>query len=1692
MINSQDRRSPQPRNNLTVSRVDTVIDRWQAELLDLSKGNRLLHSKPGRGSLSLIYPRTDLLFHGLVNQGQSFTFYQGNEVDGSSTRNVDEQLALVLETGEASSDSRKETSLAISSTSQLGRPPYPNEIIAAGDPKKIQATLYRLRLKARSALQEQGTNVLFVACGMLDWVESSTSTVRIQTPLLLIPVYLDRDTSLAPYKLSPLDEGIVFNPVLTRKLEVDFNLNIGLPDESNGDLTLEMALDHVRRAVAGQRDWVVRTDAHLGLFSFAKYAMYADLAAHREQVRTHPVVRLISGEEDGLPEPVGNILLAEHLDDHTKPSNVFQVLDADASQQEAIAVVKAGANLVIQGPPGTGKSQTITNIIGECLAQGKTVLFVSEKMAALQVVAKRLTEAGLQEFCLEAHSQGVNKAKVVQDLAATLNADRQRRKYTSNSQLERILLLRRELNGYVRALHARNNSLGNSVFQVHGEIARRAHFPAVPFDIPQINLLTPQRLAELIGVVQRLAQLGDAFLTADNHPWHGCILKEFNPVIQANFDNYLRRLEASAANLAQAQTTLRESLGLPDEKSLEAAEWLRDLLVILDNRTTIPVHWLRVRSLSPLIIIAERFQRSMDDYRERRAKLLERYTEGIFDLDLPSIEPTLKSGGEPYAGYIRDHGVGQERAVTYRIDLKAAVQRVQTVLDTLRDVGLELSSKLGLPSPTTLVQARTLKSIAELILTNPRPYHDWFESNRRVVAEELVSEAGKHQETLTANRAALQSMFQDEIFEVATAEMAARFEESYASWLRVLKPSYYRDLGRLRSLLTNEETIDYISARDVLRQARRVAASQGWLDEHRQELSAALGHHYAGSRTDWAAVEQALSTVRTISELHNNRELPPQLINLLLGNTDVDRLYADISMYRDAVTEADEALMALNQMMWWPSLSRLQSPKFALIQGLDRQYEQISSASIVELLNWLQEWLNGITPLWHAVEQVSAYQRDGTRTLSIAEMSADVQQGLSINEIEAEITTAASELQAKFGHLFNGISTRWENVLEALAWAGRVQGHFRGVLPDAFIDALTQNAVTASDERSHLIFNINEVTACHQFLRRHFVDKYYRIGAELPERASLIDVAAWAREKRASLRQLEEWVDLNQARIEAEAMGLTPFLDQVLHERLTPTSWNDIFLRQLYTLWLTWRYSNTPELARFRAQHHAEVINEFRKLDRWQWEHTAIRIAERLVEKRPLITDNIHPKSEPAILLKEASKRRRFRPLRKLFADLPNLLPVLKPCMLLSPLAVAQFLGESALTFDVVIFDEASQILPADAIGTICRGRQLVVVGDQQQLPPTRFFTAEPRIVEEDDDEEIPESILDTCMAAGMQPKPLLWHYRSRHEDLIAFSNRHFYNRRLITFPSPQANKRAVEFMYVEHGVYDRASSRVNRIEAKWIAHLVIEHVEQHPEQSLGVITFSEAQMIAIQTELDARKRVRPGLEDLLREDRAEGFFVKNLENVQGDERDVILFSVGYGPDQAGNMTMNFGPLNRQGGERRLNVAITRARDRIKILASFRPYEIDRSRTQSKGVHLLRSYLEFAEQGPKALLADLSSEGGEPESPFEEAVVDALQSHGLRIVSQVGVGAFRIDMAVKDEVSDHYILGIECDGATYHSSKTARDRDRLRQEVLERLGWTIHRIWSTDWIKDPVTETKRVLAAVEQHAPAWCTKLRYQ
>ncbi|HYN89872.1 MAG TPA: AAA domain-containing protein, partial [Ardenticatenaceae bacterium] len=447
------------------------------------------------------------------------------------------------------------------------------------------------------------------------------------------------------------------------------------------------------------------------------------------------------------------------------------------------------------------------------------------------------------------------------------------------------------------------------------------------------------------------------------------------------------------------------------------------------------------------------------------------------------------------------------------------------------------------------------------------------------------------------------------------------------------------------------------------------------------------------------------------------------------------------------------------------------------------------------------------------------------------------------------------------------------------------------------------------------------------------------------------------------------------------------------------------------------------------------------------------------------------------LVRREAEKKTRHLPLRALLRQAPQVLTTLCPCWMASPLSVSQLLDADERYFDVVIFDEASQVLPEDAVPALLRATRAVVAGDKHQLPPTMFFAAG----EDEGEEEAVttagfESVLDV-LTAFFPLWSLDWHYRSRDEALIAFSNRHIYAERLITFPGP-GGPPAISHVLVSQVPADGQEESVSE-EVRRVVELVVEHATQRPGKSLGVIAMGIRQAQRVQAADDLALVSRPELAPFFDTSRDERFFVKNLERVQGDERDNIILTIGYGKDRSGRLPYRFGPLLTEGGERRLNVAITRARERLTLVSSFSHLDMDPARSSARGVELLRLYLQYA--ASRGRILGTSSHSSIPLNPFEADVLDTLRAKGIPLLPQWGASRYRLDfVAQHPERPGRFVLAIECDGATYHSTPTARDRDRLRQQHLEALGWRFHRIWSTDWFMRREQEIERAVAAFRQ------------
>ena len=822
----------------------------------------------------------------------------------------------------------------------------------------------------------------------------------------------------------------------------------------------------------------------------------------------------------------------------------------------------------------------------------------------------------------------------------------------------------------------------------------------------------------------------------------------------------------------------------------------------------------------------------------------------------------------------------------------------------------------------------------------------------------------------------------------------------------------------------------------------------------------------------------------------------------LEAGADLARLLLDGPVAPRRLVESESDRQRVNR--WTEKGEHLSDLKHRLGERWSRSLLDVDPAPLLQVfeqaelklpvLSWLHAW-----PARRALKRHAS----GKRLPDDLQLRRDLKTLGEARSLVAELEASGGDRRELIGPTWRGAASDWRAVRQLLRWAGEYAKALSAARRAGWLadDAEQERWLACCGPDRGL--DAEQARRLEAFLGAR--EAWLKAADAAQEQLVLDSEQAWGSADEAGLARrversagqwtesaprLRDWSLWQRAVHAARDGGLSELVDELSAGRVPVDAAAAVAEKAILSPWLEQLFRTDPFLKDFHGREQQQRIERFRELDEELTGLAQQAVRARLAAATAAAARDPACAGSKAVLQREARKKRRHRPVRELLTNCKNLLPALKPCLLMSPLSVAQYLDPELPPFDLVVFDEASQLPSWDAVGAIARGEQLVVVGDSKQLPPTNFFmrVASDEELDEDEVEDL-ESILDECAAAGFHSLQLDWHYRSRHESLIAFSNAKYYGNRLLTFPSPELSSeaRGLGWHFVEGAVYDRARSRTNKIEAEALVREV-ERRLTHPEpairaQSLGIVTFSNAQQAVIEDLLDARRRARPEIDAYFTKGGTvlEPVFVKNLENVQGDERDVILLSVCYGPDAEDRVYMNFGPLNQAGGERRLNVAVTRARERVEVFSGLRADRINTANTRAAGVRDLKDYLHYAERGPASLegLAH-AVVGAGPESPFESQVLERLRRAGYTVDCQVGCSGYRIDLAIRPtEESGRYVLGIECDGASYHSARTARDRDRIRQRVLEGLGWRLHRIWSTDWWSQPRQEWERLQGAIE-------------
>lgn len=1626
---------------------------WKERLLDLTASNRLLNFRETKVStVQLTFPEPLALFDALVLRERSLKFplFRGRTVLGEAEDEIPASEYRVT----------------------------PGDLEAKKAPPDLERSLYRLTSLARTYREERGINTLYVAVGMLVWRPADGATPQ-KAPLVLVPVQLTRQDRLHPYVLQPFDEDPEVNPTLAYMLRRDFEYALPVIPEEVGPESLATILDSVSEAVK-RRGWAVEMSAWLGQFQFRKLAMYRDLEEHEAIASTNDRLTAVAvGREydGGLEGPS-----EDGLDD-ISPAEVFTALDADASQTQVIVRARGGEDLLVQGPPGTGKSQTIANLIAQFLLDGKKVLFVSEKMAALNVVHERLRECGLGTFCLELHSDKANKRDTLMRIGRAAACDAVEQP-AAERQFQELLRLRKELNAYVRALHKPVLGL-RTAYDLHGALAALEGVPDVITDFDfDPTTLSEQQEAELLERVARISRFADIFDAPTPHLFVGLQADRWSAQLQAEVAIAMRNLSSSAAALRNATAAAAAMLDLMPAQTFEAATHLQTTLDLVASSPFPPRHWLDGPELDELHEHERVLAGDAANYHRIIARLRAMFDESFLrldakallsdlspDLGVPSKEavevrcamcgqlnriPRLKPGQRATCGNCKEPlsvlNNDREELLTafeqHASGIATLLRDLDTLIERILSTSARLAINLGEPAPGDIETARELAHLASSIAPVGQAQSAWFDLVGLGELRAEVTECERQHQRATLLRQHIGRDFSERIQILPIAEYHDALTTTFRGKFRWLRPAYRRLLRDLRSTLHMDRELSYTDATGIVQQVSNLLSIEHWFKERQARHRATLGTLYAGEGTDWKALDVRLTAMQGLHDRFADALLRPIIRGRLLSG---DITMSSTATELQSLCEAYSSLLLDNDVRRF--LPAIDAPSFASVREGSRSTllpveRFISGAAIVRG----KMRVPATTSLANAVE-----------ALADLVVSREIEQRVRMNEEHSR------EL---LGHFYAGLNTSFSKIDEALAWAASFhkQSGTNRTVADAACDVNSVDRLTAMAGVHHE--GLRDFAAAIERLREFFPEE---VCARL-QQEPFSSVEAWAGVRADRVGDLGDWLRYSEIVIECKEGGLHHFLDAARVAHVSARDLEQVLLKAIRVRQLDAVYRVLPPLRRFNVADHESLILRFRKLDTALMLIHRRRVQAAVTSRRPDL--NRAGAGQSRFLRREMAKQRRHAPLRRLFQEAGRIILDLTPCLLMSPLSVATYLAKDAVDFDVAIFDEASQMPIEDAVGTIFRSRQLIVAGDTKQMPPSRFFE---RSVDDGGDDETTEqpleSILEDCEAAGIESRPLRWHYRSRHESLIAFSNAEFYDNRLITFPSPSVappRGLGVRFEYVADGVYDRGASRTNRIEARRVAQVVQLHLEQFPAQSLGVIALSTAQAQAIDEEIQNLLNSRPDLDAKLRTIDGDPFFVKSLENVQGDERDAMVISIGYAKDASGKLALQFGPVSTDGGERRLNVAFTRARCQMIVVSSIRGGEINVASVQKRGPKVLRRYLEYAENG--VLPDEMTSALAEPESPFEESVRSVLRHAGYEVDCQVGVSSYRIDLAVRHpNEPGHYLVGIECDGAAYHSSRVARDRDRLRQTVLEQRRWKIYRIWSTDWIRNRRASVERLL-----------------
>lgn len=1696
---------PQDMDNSTNTQLNEnfAFDSLQAirnRLLDLTGRNRLLNFKHGRsGFIRVIDEMPDQLAENIL-ESHKFTFIpideplreeliehgyividdQGQEVKVKADPTAKEWAKV------KGLNTNYELPLSLKSKDSKHNDTNIQSLLY---PRELEAQLRNIRTKANTAIEETGANILYLAFGFLEWFEDENSSTARQAPLYLIPVSIDKaalnkDLGTYTYTIEYTGEDIISNLSLREKLKHDFHLDL---PELTEDVLPEEYLEKVESQLLRHKSlWTVKSFSTLSMFDFGKLLMYLDLDPNRwpqgaSNIQNHSILQKFfakQGVDDGNGSitSFGGEYLIDKLDE---VHNQYPLIDdADSSQHSALVDAIQGKNLVIEGPPGSGKSQTITNLIAAAISQGKKVLFVAEKMAALQVVKSRLARAGLGDFCLELHSHKTQKKQVYDNIAKRINSQGDYR-YPSSIDIDIQMYEEKKeaLTRYANLINSIWKNTGRTIHQIFSTATRyREEFANIPLEDIKPDHINGQSFDEISSrrTTDELKKYADVFdevkkqfgsaAELSDHPWFGVYNKSIQLFDCDDICNLLTAWDNTITELKLASEPFNKQLNcdiVNDVSSLEQ--------VLADSKSLPKLNG--TEHLQALSVITTNKAAELAEY-IKQYKDAEKLLESLEEL----FERAALSQSEHLECLTKSTQNLQSECKNSNLTLTNIFQQLQ-LLKALRDISLSLSEDLK-----TLIEQDN--SISDLLSPSYNGFLECKQYFEHINALDVTLISRRHE------------LFDNELLD----QHLANLEEL----LPKIQP--------LHKTLEQHFNLEKLPTVNELKEIDSIIKNAGffcWFSSEWRAAKSKLLIYAKGLKPKVKKIAPLITSLTSYRGLIDQLNREPAYQTLLQHefkgiDTPISELISLRAWYKGV--RASYGVGFGKKVSFANSLFSINNETFKGLKHL------AASKSLAEFEQFTQ--------LFPQLENVFIHPLFDDKNTSLA---ADVGIASFVGELENDIKTLQSLSRKDFtlGQLTNSIEhihslVGKERLLDENNTSREIFGEDTklSIRNDSRVQLATIestlelskaiNLLESAPLKEYLLNNVSNealslITSHLNNISVSF-NSYQQTLQTFADRVEL-DENAWFNETQGKFTLLQErngkainqprwlstWVDFIRIRSSLSDKGLENLLRYTETGTLDLENIEQIYMYSVFDILAREIINENNELAYFSGADQNAVRKQFReydnKLKTLQQEKIAYQVAQAGINNTVsgVSSGKVSSYTEMGLINNEVNKKTRHAPIRQLLRRAGQSLVALKPCFMMGPHSVAQYLAPGELEFDLVVMDEASQIKPEDALGTIARGKQLVVVGDPKQLPPTSFFDKAVDIDDEDTTAiEQSESILDVSFPM-FNARRLRWHYRSRHESLIAFSNQEFYDSNLVVFPSPssKSDELGIKFTYVKSG---RFVNQHNIEEAKVIAEAVRKHLLHRPHESLGVVAMSSKQREQIERCVEELSKDDPQFRDALADNTntEEALFLKNLENVQGDERDVIYISCTYGPQEAGaaQMPQRFGPINSAAGGRRLNVLFTRSKKRMHVFSSMTEGHIVASENSSPGVQALKSFLSFAQTGK---LQQQKHTGKQPDSDFEISVMNALKLEGFNCVPQVGVAGYFIDLAVQDPGQPgRYLMGIECDGATYHSAKSARDRDRLRQSVLEGLGWNIKRIWSTDWFKNPQAQLKPIIEALHQ------------